>query len=188
MLFYKYRELWCFKYRELLCFKYREHKLYTQTLQLFYVCWVIVLVKISNNLSNIRSTCTDPDIVTSLYSTDIVTPLYNTDKVTSLYSTDSNFPIQHWHSYFPLTAFQTTNDLVDWSLILYGTEENPVNLVSPTHSSPQTKTPSATGVSTLRQYSRSCVSFVSQIWPCVHTFFIDEDQSLVCFQLPLEVL
>lgn len=38
---------------------------------------------------------------------------------------------------------QATNDLLDWSLILYGTEENPVNLVTPTHPAGTPK-PSAT--------------------------------------------
>ena len=30
------------------------------------------------------------------------------------------------------TGTQTTNDLLNWSLIMYGTEGNPINLVQPT--------------------------------------------------------
>ncbi|XP_052791389.1 furin-like protease kpc-1 isoform X1 [Mya arenaria] len=40
---------------------------------------------------------------------------------------------------------QMTNDLIDWSLILYGTEDNPVNLVKPTHPTVEPATKSSTG-------------------------------------------
>jgi hypothetical protein len=47
------------------------------------------------------------------------------------------------------TGLQSTNDLIDWSLSLYGTEENPVNLVNPTQPTGPTKpvSPTTKGVS-----------------------------------------
>lgn len=52
-----------------------------------------------------------------------------------------------WNIFCP--AIQATNDLIDWSLILYGTDENPINLVNPTHPSAPTKPTSTQGVSSL---------------------------------------
>ncbi|XP_052282248.1 furin-like protease kpc-1 isoform X1 [Dreissena polymorpha] len=40
---------------------------------------------------------------------------------------------------------QTTNDLIDWSLILHGTEENPVNLVAPSQTEKPKLTPTIAG-------------------------------------------